>query len=217
MQLVQSGTGGVRGLFGASMSAVPTAASTGFNTWWYQWTGSTYTDGEQGPLIITPTTAGAGNYTARSKPAPATPYTIDLLLAAQFPIPTTNISAGMYVGWGEAATGAANKGDLVLTYPGQLSQMYRDTQTNATTQAGHTTLSAGIQGYPNRQWWRLSDDGTTAVISISATGDPASFQPVLTVTKAGSFLGASGYNHILFGCVATAGSGSVQLLSYKQT
>jgi hypothetical protein len=95
--------------------------------------------------------------------------------------------------------------------------MYRDTQTNATTQAGHTVLAAGIVTYPFLQWWRLSDDGTTAVISQSVTGDAASFLPVYTVTKSGSFLGASGYNHVLFGCVAAASSGMCQVLSYKQT
>lgn len=210
------GSSGGNGLFAPVMSTVPTAASTGFDTWWYQFTGATYTDGELGPLVVVPTTAGLSRYTARAKTAPATPYTITVLMGSNFPLMTSAPTAGTYMGWGEAATGAANKADFAVLYPNQNSQSYRDQMTNATTTSSHTQLAAGITGHPTLTWWRLSDDGTTATISISATGDNASFLPILTVTKSGSFLGAAGYNFVLFGCVATAGSGMCQILSYEQ-
>jgi hypothetical protein len=211
---VSTSTAGA-GLYAPIMGTIPTAANTGFSNSWYLWTGGTYTDGELGPLLVVPTTSGNFRYSARGKAAPATPYTITLLLAASFPVASVSISGGLYVGWGEAATGAANKGDFAVSYPGQSSQMYRDQMTNATTNSAHTTLSAAITSHPWVSWWRLRDDGTTATISISTSGDDASFLPVYTVTKAGSFLGATGYNYVLWGCNASAGSGTCQLMAYE--
>lgn len=203
------------GLFGPSVSTVPTAASTGFSSWWYQFAGSTYTDGEQGPLIMIPT-GGSGSWSARAKAAPATPYTITMLIAATFPL-CTNASAAAYVGWAETATGAANKADLCAIFPNQSVQTYRYQLNTATSVNNQSFLGSTIRYWPEYQWFRLTDDGTTVTVRVSATGDPSSFMTIMTQTKAGSFLGlAAGYNYILFG--ATAGTpGSVQLLSYKQT
>lgn len=212
-----SQVGSGSGLFNASLSTpAPTAANTGFQTWWYQLAGATYVDGACGPLINTPANGGLTRFTARSKPAPATPYTITMLLSGVFPL-TASAAGTFYAGWGEAATGTANKGDVVLLFPSQSVQTYRYLLTNATTLSSNPQLNTALLQQPTMMWWRLRDDGTTATIAWSTTGDPDSFQALYTVTKAGSFLGAAGYNHLLFGCTCNPGTGMVQLLSFKQT
>jgi len=209
---VGSGGGGGGGLFGASMSAVPTAASTGFTTWWYQFTGATYTDAEQGPLIVSPTTAGLNRWTARAKVAPATPYTITMLMASQCPL-TTNAGGLAYVGWSDAAT--SSKADMSIVFPNQSVQTYQYLLTDALVVLTGTHNNI-LRPWGELQWWRLSDNGTTAIVSVSSSGDPASFLPILTKTKAGSHLGASGYNYVLFGILPSQSSGACQILSYEQ-
>lgn len=211
---VPAGGSGGGGLFAPSLSAVPTAAGTGFDSWWYQWTGATTGDGEQGPWMKAPTTAGTNRWSARVKTAPGTPYTLTMLLAAQTPNATAS-SAGVYVGWSEAATGAANKAQLWYWRP-QQANIGIANLTNATTVSALSNITTtNVQC--DRLWVRMTDDGTTVSVFTSPSGDPDTFLPSWTQTKSSGFLGSSGYAYILYGGIGTASSVVVQLLSYELT
>lgn len=205
------------GLYAPVLSAVPTGASSGFSAWWYQWTGATYTDGVMGPLIKVPTTGGANRWSGRVKTAPAAPYTITMLLGAWGTPGGASNHTVAYVGWSDGSTGTTSKGDVWYWRPNSGGNSGGLTLTNATTVLLDSgTGIAFTNGIPTL-WVRMADDGTTATVSTSATGDPDSFIVQHTKTKSGSHLGATGYNYVIFGTVPfNAVHSTIQLLSYKQ-
>ncbi|MEN3289374.1 MAG: hypothetical protein V7634_3674, partial [Bradyrhizobium sp.] len=187
---ISTSAGAGSGLYGATMSGRPTAASTGLVNWINQG-GSTSTDSAAGLSINAPTAAlSGGSTTGLFKPAPSAPYTITALIAATRNSSSYNaVGIGWYDGTNKLhALGYVTNGGGVPFFQVQ--------KWNAPTSYNSTELSSAANGFSQPIWLRIADDG--ASVSFSFSQDGANFLTLETVAKSSGFLGASGYSNIAF-------------------
>lgn len=203
-----SGTSGGGGLFKQNLSAAPSSTSTGLTTWLNQGANATFTNNKNG-LTITDNNNGASNSALRclTKAVPATPYTINALIALD------GISSGATmagIGWYD---GSAALHTIEIEGQGNPFLISVRRWTNATTAS---TSDASVVAGVAIAWFQLKDDGTTVTFSYSASGDPIT---IYSVAKSSGFLGATGYKNICFFVNAQNSSGTpattaATLLSY---
>lgn len=183
------GGGGGSGLFSGSLGTVPTLASTGFTTWVNQ-RGSTVADGVNGILFSSPSAGAADNASLYCKLAPSTPYTVTY--AISFPITTggsfpvagialENSSTGVFFG-----AGGQNRGS-----GGTLPPVTNYTLQTYTNPASATAVNfSGYTNTPQLMWFKMLNDGTNIVTSVSFDGIQWSVAPYNTYAMAsGAFSG----------------------------
>lgn len=192
------------GLFSQIRSATPTTASTGLSTWVNQ-DAAVVSDGTTGLNILAGNTTGTIN--ARCKTAPATPYTISAMVALNA-VESTN--AGVGIGFYDGT----NKTEIAqFLYSAGYKLAIDKWNTPTSFNAQYAGFPKLVPGLPVTI--QVGDDGTTVTYKISYDGG-ANFTTLLSVTKTGSFLGATGYANVCFmliGAVANTTNGT--LLSWN--
>ncbi len=199
------------GLFGPVMSAVPTAANTGFSSWYYQSGGATVSDGPLGISLKAPTAGALNAWVARMRAVPAATYSVKMLLGLNSA--AINADATAFVAW---ADGAVGKSQGVLWKPWFTGATWGSfTNNSPTTNLNYTAGSGNAFFTKNLVWLRMTDDGTNVSVYMSTTGQPDQFYLVWTTAKSGGHLGVSGYSNIAFGVNAYNGASGVSLLSWE--
>lgn len=196
------------GLYSQVLSATPTIASTGLNTWRNQGT-ATVTDIATGMLLSAPSTAG-DNLVIRKKTAPATPYTITALVALASKAMNNAQTVGL--GWDDGT-----KLHVIINQfsNGNLgSILYVGKYTNVTTFNSADFQSTAAP--PNPTWVQINDDGTNVAFRWSVDG--ANFETLYSVAKTGGYLGAGGYGNPCFIVDPKNASGNVlgTIMSWTQ-
>lgn len=172
------------GLFSWVLGNPPTIATTGLANWLNQGTAS-FADGSAGPVITAPSTGFSVR--GRMKAATLTTYTALVSLSA---IPASGASIG--IGFHDGT----NKMQLLqLNYAGGFLLLLGNY--NTPTSYSGNAAAAGFWGTP-QIWLRIQNTSTQAIYQLSANGvDWVTFS---TITKSGSFLGATGFTNIVFFC-----------------
>lgn len=187
----------------SGLITIPTMAGSGLNTWDNQ-ASAVETDSPVGMSFTAPTNSSAHKLNTLYKSAPSTPYTATFLV-----LQGLYLTSGVYcyfLGW-RSSTG---KYDGILAC--FRDAIYTTHWSAATTLAADTDIETMLDPSPPL-WWQLSDDGTTAIISLSMDG--VNFAPFYTITKSTGYLGATGYNQIAFGIDCYSIKGGVTLASYS--
>jgi hypothetical protein len=196
------------GLYRQVISPTPTSASTGLATWLNQGT-SAVADISTGLNLTAPpsaTTYLSGRYVA----APATPYTITVLLGA-----TRNSSTGSMAGIGwydgtaklQVLSYETNAGGSPLLTVRQFA--------SATTAPGLNATSFG-NSFSQPLWLRVRDNGTN--VSFAFSQDGVNFLDLYSVAKSSGYLGAAGYSNLIFFINPGPGvNGLATLLSWTQS
>lgn len=195
------GGGGVGGLWSGVMSAVPTAALTGFATWLNQG-GASVADSAAG-ITITAPSAGA-NVRGRIQAAPASlPYTITALVCLNGkPVGNTTVGLGWYDG--------SNKLHFISLNNNPTPVVVVTKWNSPTSFNGNDYVGTGSA--PPIMWFRLNCTSTT--ITFSQSNDGVNFTTIFSVAKASGFLGATGYSNIFFGVVPNGEAVIGTLMSY---
>jgi hypothetical protein len=183
-----AGTG--TGLYHQVMSATPTSASTGLIAWLNQGT-SVVSDSAVGLSIDAPPIGGiAGNLVGRFTPVPSPPYTIRALIGATR---NSNNNSGVGIGWYD---GTAKLHVLSYTTLNGGVPFIEITKWNTVSSFNGGDFQSASNGFSQPIWLQLQDDGTN--VSFAFSQDGANFLPVFTVAKSSGFLGAAGYNNVIF-------------------
>lgn len=181
--------GGGAGLFSQVLSATPTIASTGLNTWLNQG-GASVADVATGMSLTAPSNSSSTIVRGRTKTAPATPYTITALLANN----SRNIDySWIGLGWYDGSA----KLHALEWYRSLSSAWALDVRqwANTTSAGSIEAASSEVLSYGLIPWVRLNDDGTNVTFSYSIDG--VNFITLFTVAKASGYLGGSGYSNIV--------------------
>ena len=196
------GIGSGRGLYSGIMSAVPTQASTGLDTWVNQ-DSATADDTEVGLQIVNPTTGADDNIRGLVMPVPSTPYTLTALLELAS-------IAGSYpsalLGWADSGSTKTHAVSIC-----------GDGRSGLVSPTGYSSWS--FSGAPvftrdgRRVWLQFSDDGTTIAVRWSISG--VYWHTLYSGDKASSHLGATGYNRLFFGASSSGITGVATLLSWS--
>lgn len=177
--------GGGSGLYNQVLSTTPTSSSSGLATWVNQGSASV-ADRATGVTISAPNGSG-DNWRGRTKPAPATPYTITVLVArAQNASSPTAIAA---LGWYDGTA----KLHLLSHLISSASTYIQVPKYNSPTSFNGTDFSTQ-QPISSPVWLRVSDDGTN--VSFAYSMDGANFQTLYSVAKTSGFLGSTGYSNV---------------------
>jgi hypothetical protein len=181
----QAGTG----LYRQVMSATPTSASTGLTNWLNQ--GSATVDDSVVGVSMTLPPAGAGTHiTGRFMASPTAPYKITALIAATR---NSNSVNQVGIGWYDGSNKlhllayATNNGGAPYLFVGKF---------NSATSFNTIDVQTNINAFAQPIWLQIQDDGTNVPFSFSQDG--ANFLQLLSVAKASGWLGASGYNDVIF-------------------
>jgi hypothetical protein len=189
------------------MSATPTSASTGLSNWL-----------NQGAAILTQSAVGlsidaplqnSDIVVGRFAPAPTPPYTITALVAATRV--TTNFG-GICLGWYD---GTSKLHLISLTNTGNsVPRIEVERWLSPTSATATNDFQSPANGFPQPIWFQLKDDGTN--VSFAFSQDGANFLPVFTVAKSSGWLGASGYNELVFCTDPKGGRTLATLMSWAQ-
>lgn len=195
------GGGGVGGLWSGVMSAVPTAALTGFTTWLNQ--GSASVADSAAGIAITAPSAGA-NVRGRVQAAPVSlPYTITALVCLNGkPVGNTTVGLGWYDG--------SNKLHFISLNNNPTPVVVVTKWNSPTSFNGNDYVGTGSA--PPMMWFRLNCTSTN--VTFSQSNDGVNFTPIFSVAKASGFLGATGYSNIFFGVVPNGEAVVGTLMSY---
>ena len=176
------------GLYNQALSAVPTAAITGLNTW-----------NNQGSATVADTTAGiyldvdsghSGLAVRQTSTAlPATPYSVVALISSG---PFFSESSGVMpvgIGWTDGTKlhvgySIGDGGNSVNV------TRWTNATTNSTNDASILSARSGLT------WWKIRDDGTN--VSWAVSSDGVNFVQLFTTTKSAGFLGSGGYTKLAF-------------------
>lgn len=201
------GGGGGSGLYSPAMTAVPTAASTGFSNWFNQGS-STVSDTAAGILLDCPLAAG-DNHVGRYKTAPAAPYKVDALFGITR---NGNNFNSIGLGWYDGT----NKIHAIHNVLGSGLKPYIevDRWSTPTSFNGNDFTGKECNIETTMSWFQIEDDGTTVYFRIS--GDGVNFMTLFSVAKASGYLGATGYSNICFVNSARSFRQMVTLMSYKE-
>jgi hypothetical protein len=177
------------GLYRQVMSATPTSSGTGLTSWLNQGI-SVVTDSAVGLSIDAPQSGGT-KLTGRYMAAPATPYTITALVSA-----TRNsaVASAVGIGWYDGTAKLHVLSNIVPNanfWP--LLQVAK--YASVTGLAGTDFVSAQTN-FSLPMWFQLRDDGTN--VSFAFSQDGANFLTVFSVAKSSGYLGASGYDNVIF-------------------
>lgn len=200
-----------RALFSGLMSAVPTQALTGFNTWV-----------NQGNAVVADTGAGLtlSNFGTGSglngliKTAPSIPYTIACLFAgSNFTTGSDNNYGGYGFGWHDASTGKFQTLHNQVNAYLSMWQLQINNWSSYSSVASSPvqTRAAGAAGLI---WLRLKDDGST--IYFQACMDNYSWITLYSVAKTSGYLKTSGYNQIVYYVSKSTVNSAVTMMSYAE-
>lgn len=186
--IAATGGQGGTGLYRQVMSATPTLANTGLNNWLNQG-GATLTETPVGLSINAPLQSG-DKVAARYMAAPTPPYTITALIAATR---ASTSFGGVGIGWYDGS----NKLHVItyVTNNGGAPRLEVEKWTNASSWTANDYIS-NTNAFSQPIWFRVRDDGTN--VSFAFSQDGSNFLQVFTVAKSSGWLGASGYNDIVF-------------------
>lgn len=180
--------GSSSGLWGSAMSAAPTAAGTGLNTW-----------NNQGSAAVSDTAAGiyldvdsghSGLAVRQTNAAlPSTPYSYTALISGGpfFSETTGVIPVG--IGWTDGT-----KLHVGYSIGDGGNSINVAKWTNATTVSANDVSVLSVRS--GLTWWKIKDDGTNVIWSVS--NDGINFVQLFSVAKASGFLGGSGYTKVCF-------------------
>jgi hypothetical protein len=214
-------TNGVKWAAASGGSSVPTLASTGLTTAWHQQGTFSATDTSTG-IFLNDTTwgANAGDYNEGILMAyPATPFTLNVCYSVPYGMQA--VEAGP-MGLVIADTLTGKTMSFGLQSRGSAITSAMTSWTNPTTFSTQATSSSAF--YISR-CSHLRDNGTTVTwfesTDLNTIDQPT--QPLQTVTKSSSFLGATGFNYIGVGLdlfnnnVSTKGVRSTTITGWKLT
>lgn len=194
--------GGTGGLYGAQLQ-IPTIASSGFSTWVNQGS-ATVADTNAGILLSQPSLGGSHSWALRTKAAPTPPYKVRALVALNVAGVNNHRAA---IGWYDGTNKLLTLGPVYGN-----AWLWRGSEWSTPTSFNADVFTAGTSA--PLVWLGLDDNGTTAKLEISYDGE--NFTTVYSTTKAGSYLGSSGYSNILFGVDANNGAMPATLMSYRE-
>lgn len=183
------GSSGV-GLFSTLVSALPTVSNTGLSN--LLGTGAASTNAAGG-LLISGTSGGMGAYVA----APAPTYTKSVLVSSASFLPA--------IGWTDGTKVTAI---ILNSSSGSTIQNF----TNVTTFSTQTSGAAQGLSIHSPFWLQLSDNGVTVTMSVSPNG--VDYLLLTSITKIGSFLGATGFANIFCGILGGSGVQSISVLGF---
>ena len=178
------------GLYSQVMSATPTQASTGLTTWLNQGT-ATVADTAIG-LTMSDTAIPTAYHGLVTASVPATPYKLRALLATSS---NSNDYKNIGLGWRNSASGFIEY--IFLSIGANSSANFVVQQSTAINAYYANIQFSYYSDYPTLPiWYEIADDGTNVSYSISMDG--TNFTTIWKAAKAGSFLGATGYNQFLW-------------------
>lgn len=178
------------GLYRQVMSDTPTSVGTGLTSWINQGT-AVGGDGASGVYIDAPASGvTVANIAGRYGPVPTPPYSIRVLVAATR---SSNNYSAVGIGWYDG-TNKIHMMNIVTANGG--ANILEVTQWNSPTSYHTTPYVSPGNAFSQPIWMRIADDGTN--VSFAFSQDGANFLPLLSVAKASGFLGASGYNNLIF-------------------
>ena len=172
------------GLFGTSMSAVPTASGTGLSTWVNQGS-ATVADTTSG--IYLKVDSGHGGGWAARKTSSAGTHKWSALVAMPSLLATHFVGIGF--------TDGTKIHNIYAIYSGGVISIQVAKWTNSTTFSATDVTRAGMVG--GYWWFQIEDDGTNAVFRIG--NDGVNWTDLYSVAKASGYLGSGGYSAVLFG------------------
>lgn len=187
------GGGGGTGLFAGMMSTVPTQASTGLTTAWNHSGGYTVTDTPVGIAMIESANITTEYWEGQMMAYPGVPFT----LTALFSVPAvggagyTNTQIGFAIL--DTLTGKAQT-LCIVSFTAGGNRWFVVDYLNPTTYGGTIRANTSIPSQAPFYWLRVKDDGANIYFFVS--NDAVVWSLQFTVTKVGSYLGASGYNYI---------------------
>jgi hypothetical protein len=187
--IATTGGSGGTGLYRQVMSATPTSATTGLTNWLNQGS-ATVADSTVGITMTVPPAGTGTHISGRFIAAPTAPYKITALIAATRNSGATNqVGIGWYDGSSKlhVMAYALNNGGGPYLFVGKF---------NSATSFNSFDLQSNINGFAQPIWLQLQDDGTN--ISFSFSQDGANFLQLFSIAKSAGWLGASGYNDIIF-------------------
>ncbi|MGA7966797.1 MAG: hypothetical protein WCB49_13105 [Gammaproteobacteria bacterium] len=196
--------GGGGGLFSASMTTVPSIGGVGF-TGWFEQAGATATSEPYGIRIQDPAHSG-DHQQGLYRPASTSPYLIRALMQLD---PTETNYAQVGLGWRDSATGKMLLLQFLYSSAFKLSWQSWQDPTHL-----HLTIGATVV-VPYPQWITMQDDGTN--VSFGWSTDGANFVPLYSVAKAGSYLGASGYDQVVLTVSGTFTAAAGSVMAYDET
>lgn len=183
------------GLFSTIMDPIPTIAGLALGTWTAQGT-STLTDITNGVEFVAKNSVSIDDYAYRYAAKPASPFTWDLLVAVNS---MTSSDHSLAIGFGDGT-----KLEFVRAWQSSGHLFCGITRMNSAT-SWNSNLTGSPAIASQHIVLRIVETSTTVQYGFSLDGE--SFVYLQTITKSGSFLGASGYvNRVL----AAAYSGSIR-------
>lgn len=191
------------GLYQPVMAPVPTTANTGLSSWLNQGTASV-ANTAVGVSITAPNVGTSDSLRVRYAPVPTPPYTISALIAN-----TTVTTVGTLVGFGWY-DGSAKLTTISLNASNLEVENWNSTTSINGVPAAFFNLGA------NPAWVQISDDNA-GNYAIRFSADGYNFNTRLTGTKAGGFLGSTGYANFVFMVDAKNGPTIGTLMNLRQT
>jgi hypothetical protein len=203
------------GLWAPAMSATPTQASTGLNTWYNQLASSTVTDISTGVVVYAPSQANNNRISAIQKNSAgsgvAKQYIACIARTAH-----PNSYTGTYFGWSDGTkvhgmgfNGAGTSGIVVNHWSNATTYVAQD----SSVQISFGTSGGGGAWFPPI-WFQLIDDGTN--IGFAYGYDGTSWLYVFSQARSAGYLGSTGYTKIIFGCNPYDALIYSTLLSYQE-
>jgi hypothetical protein len=201
-----TGIGGANGLYNQVLSLTPTSAGTGLTTWLNQGS-AVVSDSLAGMSIDAPSHSGV-SVVGRYKTAPTPPYKITVLIAATR---NNTLSGGVGIGW---YNGTNRLHLLVYRNNNGGGAQFLVGKWTSFSVYNSADLTSATNGFAQPVWLQIADDGTN--VSFAFSQDGANFLPLFTTAKSSSWLGATGYNNIIFANNAHGGRAMGTLMSWKQ-
>ena len=203
---ISATAGSAGGLFNQVLSQTPTSANTGLSNWLNQGS-ATVSDSPVGVMINAPSTSGA--ITARYMAAPTAPYKITALVAGTHTATSYN---GIGIGWYDGV----NKLH-VISYTISNSNglpFFEVSKWNSPTSYSSDDFTGTTMILAQPTWVQIADDGTN--VSFAFSEDGANFLTIYSVAKASGWLGASGYQNVIFYVNPQGGQTLATLMSWVQ-
>jgi hypothetical protein len=193
-------------LYSQILSPTPTSSGTGLTNWFNQGS-AVLTESQVGSSLGAPTSGASQNISGRFMPAPQPPYSITALVASTF---NSTAKASTGIGWYDGS----GKLHLVSYVTDNGNPPYFEIQkwTNATSLSGVDFASAK-NAFSQPVWLQLTDDGTS--ISFGFSQDGFTYNKLYSTVKSSGWLGASGYNNLIFFINPNGGPAIGTLMSWR--
>lgn len=181
----------------AFAGAQTTQSGTGLTSWAVQGAGATVADTAVGSVqVYAPANASKHQYSLITRAAPATPYSISVMIAH---VGRGQNNNAINFGWWNGLTGASAKTQMFHHSYGD--GLYVTHQNDGFANGATLAVDAGPDGiayWGTETRFKIRDDGTT--VYFYASQDGISWILFYSVAKASGFLGSSGYSNIVLGC-----------------